>query len=365
MPSRQFVTFDVANQFFGVPVGVVQEVLLNETYTPMPGAPDAWGGLFNLRGEVIGTIDLRVRFGPPPRPLSGSVVNVVVLAAGEPVSLLVDRIGLVADLDDTAFERPPDTLTGPTRELVVGTYKTEDRLLLLLDVEQCVSNEDAVGSLSDSTIGMPELILPTVVVRDSFLSAMAEFRREGRGDPEDQSMIGNEIRDFGDRWASTPAEFSRYVDWLRAQAHEDSPRPAGYVPSTTLWWADGDDYLGRLAIRHRLTPHLHEIGGHIGYDVPPISPAPRPRDGHADGRPPDRRRPGHRVGPDHLRRRQHRLPPGDRTRRRHPGRPARRQPPILDTNHQSPKPDAPLIAPRRQADSRHRPCGCQPRPQVV
>jgi len=139
MPSRQFVTFDVANQFFGVPVGVVQEVLLNEQYTPMPLAPHGYGGLFNLRGEVIGTVDLRVRFGLPPKPMSGAVVNVVVLAGGGPVSLLVDRIGLVVDLDDAAFEAPPDTLTGPTRALVVGTYKTEERLLLVLDVEECVN----------------------------------------------------------------------------------------------------------------------------------------------------------------------------------------------------------------------------------
>jgi predicted acetyltransferase len=39
------------------------------------------------------------------------------------------------------------------------------------------------------------------------------------------------------------------------------------VPCTTLWWIDGAEYLGRLAIRHRLTPHLREMGGHIGYDV--------------------------------------------------------------------------------------------------
>lgn len=139
MPSRQFVTFEVANQFFGVAVGVVQEVLRNENYTPMPFAPEGCGGLFNLRGEVIATVDLRVRFGLAPRPVSGAVINVVVVVGGERVSLLVDRIGLVADLDDTAFEPPPETLTGPTRALVVGTYKTEDRLLLVLDVEQCVN----------------------------------------------------------------------------------------------------------------------------------------------------------------------------------------------------------------------------------
>jgi predicted acetyltransferase len=39
------------------------------------------------------------------------------------------------------------------------------------------------------------------------------------------------------------------------------------VPCTTLWWIDGSTYLGRIAIRHRLTPALREVGGHIGYDV--------------------------------------------------------------------------------------------------
>jgi len=41
------------------------------------------------------------------------------------------------------------------------------------------------------------------------------------------------------------------------------------VASTTLWWVDGPEYLGRLAIRLRLTDHRREVGGHIGYDVRP------------------------------------------------------------------------------------------------
>ncbi|NUR93235.1 MAG: GNAT family N-acetyltransferase, partial [Nonomuraea sp.] len=51
----------------------------------------------------------------------------------------------------------------------------------------------------------------------------------------------------------------------------------GHVPSTTLWWAYGEQFLGRLAIRHRLTPQLEQLGGHIGYDVRPTAR----RRGHA------------------------------------------------------------------------------------
>ncbi|KUL25790.1 GNAT family N-acetyltransferase [Actinoplanes awajinensis] len=123
---------------------------------------------------------------------------------------------------------------------------------------------------------MPQLSLPTEQVHRSFLAAMAEFRAEGRGDSADLTMIGSELREFGHRWAARES-FSGYVGWLRAQSLEDSPRPEGYVPSTSLWWIQGDDYLGRLAIRHRLTPSLLDVGGHISYDVRPSAR----RRGHA------------------------------------------------------------------------------------
>ncbi|GAA3208105.1 GNAT family N-acetyltransferase [Dactylosporangium siamense] len=123
---------------------------------------------------------------------------------------------------------------------------------------------------------MPELSLPTARVQRSFRAAMAEFGGEGRGEPADFSMIGKEIRGFAERWSS-PDGFAAYVDWLRAQALEDTTRPDGIVPSTTLWWVEGEDYLGRIAIRHRLTASLLEEGGHIGYDVRPSAR----RRGHA------------------------------------------------------------------------------------
>ncbi|HEY6738865.1 MAG TPA: GNAT family N-acetyltransferase [Actinopolymorphaceae bacterium] len=114
---------------------------------------------------------------------------------------------------------------------------------------------------------MPELVLPTTAVHASFLEAMREFRAEGRGAAHDNTMIGRELRDNLE-W-DTEEGFARYVERLRADALEESPRPQGFVPSTTLWYVDGSEYLGRLAIRHRLTPFLLEEGGHIGYDVRP------------------------------------------------------------------------------------------------
>ncbi|MFG1921905.1 GNAT family N-acetyltransferase [Cryptosporangium sp. NPDC048952] len=123
---------------------------------------------------------------------------------------------------------------------------------------------------------MSALERPSPHVRTSYLVAMAEFADEGRGLESDRTSLGEEIRRFGPEWSSLDG-FTRYVVWLNGLAREDTPRREGFVPATTFWWVDGDTYLGRLAIRHRLTPDLLEAGGHIGYDIRPSAR----RQGHA------------------------------------------------------------------------------------
>jgi predicted acetyltransferase len=105
---------------------------------------------------------------------------------------------------------------------------------------------------------------------------MKEFQAEGRGEADDSSMLGREIHQNCGQW-DDPGQFASYVRRLRADALEESLRPEGHVPATTLWWIDDEDYLGRLAIRHRLTARLREVGGHIGYDIRPSAR----RRGHA------------------------------------------------------------------------------------
>jgi predicted acetyltransferase len=113
---------------------------------------------------------------------------------------------------------------------------------------------------------MPKLMTPHVRFHTSFVAAMAEFQAEGRGGAGDDSVVGGDIRAFGSSWQE-PEVFAWYVEGLCAESREGTPRPQGYVACTTLWYAEDDTYLGRLAIRHSLTPALLANGGHIGYDV--------------------------------------------------------------------------------------------------
>jgi len=142
--SGQFSTFFVADLFFGVDVLHVQEVLRSQHMTSVPQAPDVIEGLINLRGQIVTAIDMRRRLLLPPRTAEQPPsMNMVVRTADGAVSLLVDEIGDVLDMDAANYERPPDNLAPAAKNLIRGVYKLKDRLLLVLDEERTV--DIAVG----------------------------------------------------------------------------------------------------------------------------------------------------------------------------------------------------------------------------
>ncbi len=136
--SGQLATFRLDGDLYGVEVEHVQEVLKSQGLTRVPLAPPAVAGLINLRGQVVTAIELRERLGRPPRPAGHDAVVIVVRLHGEAVSLLVDSIADVVDVDAADFEAPPDTLDGQARELIRGAYKLDGKLLLALDVQKAV-----------------------------------------------------------------------------------------------------------------------------------------------------------------------------------------------------------------------------------
>ncbi len=136
--ERKFCTFTLNGLLFGVEVSEVQEVIRHLNLTRVPLAPPIVRGLINLRGQIVTAIDLRCRLELDARAADQHPMNVVVRTDDEAVSLLVDEIGDVCEVEEGVFERPPETLNGVARDLIRGAYKLKDRLLLVLDTEKAV-----------------------------------------------------------------------------------------------------------------------------------------------------------------------------------------------------------------------------------
>lgn len=139
MSKRRFCTFIVDGLFFGVPVEKVQEAIRHEQIiTPIPLAHPAIEGLMNLRGRIVTAIDLRHRLGLQTRH-DTHPMHIIIQSEDSLISLLVDELNDVMEIDDAIFEQPPESLTGATRELVKGAYKLESQLLFILNVDEAIT----------------------------------------------------------------------------------------------------------------------------------------------------------------------------------------------------------------------------------
>jgi purine-binding chemotaxis protein CheW len=134
--SLQYCTFYLDKLLFGIELRGVQEVIRYVVMTPVPLAPEAISGLINLRGQIVTAIDLRKRLELPPRPEGTLPSNVVARSEDGSVSLLVDEIGDVVEVNEETFEPPPETLHGAIREILMGVHKLEGRLMHVLDADK-------------------------------------------------------------------------------------------------------------------------------------------------------------------------------------------------------------------------------------
>ncbi|NDU77825.1 GNAT family N-acetyltransferase [Actinomadura sp. DSM 109109] len=99
----------------------------------------------------------------------------------------------------------------------------------------------------DDLAPAPRLVPPTAAVRESFLA----------GEGADHLATGDPTA-----WLD-----EAHRDFEAFAARRRGVRERWGVPSTTFWYVAGEHYIGTLIVRHRLTPELAEVGGHVGYHV--------------------------------------------------------------------------------------------------
>lgn len=139
LDPTQLCTFAVGDLYLGIPVQHVQEVIRSLEMTPVPLAPATVRGLINLRGQIVTAIDLRTRLGLAPRASDADAIHIVVRTDDAAVSLLVDAVDDVLDVEHGTLESIPDHIGSDLRVLFRGVYKLDRRLLLLLDVPRTLS----------------------------------------------------------------------------------------------------------------------------------------------------------------------------------------------------------------------------------
>jgi purine-binding chemotaxis protein CheW len=134
--SHQYCTFYLDGLLFGIESQKIQEVIRSLELTSVPLAPPMVSGLMNLRGQIVAALDLRQRLQLPARAPDAVPMCVVARTTDGVVSLLVDDIGDVVEVEEKMFERSPETLPAGVRQLIRGVYKLERQLLHVMETEE-------------------------------------------------------------------------------------------------------------------------------------------------------------------------------------------------------------------------------------
>ena len=138
----QVVSFRLAQEEYAIEIIRVQEIILIGEVTSLPQTPPYIKGVINLRSTVIPIVDLRLRFGLPEERVSDETRIMVVNVAGKTIGLIVDAVSEVLRIAQEQISPPPPTVAGLEQNYLVGLAKLDERLLILLDIEQIILEED-------------------------------------------------------------------------------------------------------------------------------------------------------------------------------------------------------------------------------
>jgi purine-binding chemotaxis protein CheW len=161
--TRQYLTFKLGNEIFGIEVAKVREVLDFTTITAIPRTPDFMSGVINLRGSVVPVVDLRLCFqmSKTDRTKNTCIVVVEVLLEGEPtvIGALADSVEEVIDLEPDQIQPAPRIGTQIRTDFIKGMGKRDSQFIMILDIDRVFSAEElstirraeATGAMVEAT----------------------------------------------------------------------------------------------------------------------------------------------------------------------------------------------------------------------
>ena len=141
-PVREYLTFRLDQEEYGVEILKVQEIRGYEQPTRIANAPDFIKGVINLRGTIVPIIDMRVRFQCPQIEYNQFTVVIILNLRDRVVGIVVDSVSDVMALPLDAISPAPDIESVIDTGAIVGLGSVGERMLILLDIEKLMGNVD-------------------------------------------------------------------------------------------------------------------------------------------------------------------------------------------------------------------------------
>lgn len=137
--GAQYITFQVADEEYGIDIQRIQEIIRYRVLTRIPNSPDFVLGVLNLRGVVVPVIDLRCRFHMDRRETDKRTVIVVVEVQGRVMGLVVDSVNDVVAFEEDGVKPPPSFSSSIRTDFIEGMGESDGKFIVLLAIDRLLT----------------------------------------------------------------------------------------------------------------------------------------------------------------------------------------------------------------------------------
>jgi len=140
--GREFLTFTLGSEEYGVDILKVQEIRGYDTVTKIPNTPDFIKGVINLRGAIVPVVDLRIKFRLGSADYNDFTVMIILNVGGRVIGMVVDSVSDVMALKDEQIQPPPEFGSQLDTRFLAGLGTLDQRMLILVDIEKMLTSTE-------------------------------------------------------------------------------------------------------------------------------------------------------------------------------------------------------------------------------
>ncbi|MDH4618106.1 chemotaxis protein CheW [Brevibacillus sp. AY1] len=132
----QSILFKMGDEFYGLPISLVREIIKPLPVTRFPKSPVHVEGVIDLRGRILPIINLRKMFGLAPLDITEDTRFVDLQLDGLDLGIVVDAVSEVMNIPKHVIEPAPPIIAGVEGKYLQGIARLNDKLIMLLDVDE-------------------------------------------------------------------------------------------------------------------------------------------------------------------------------------------------------------------------------------
>ena len=141
-PSKEFLTFVLGDESYGLEILKVQEIRGYDTVTKIANTPAFIKGVINLRGRIVPIVDLRIKFHLSKVDYDEFTVVIILNLSGRVVGMVVDGVSDVMNLQASQIREVPDIVSKINTSFITGLASIEEKMFILVDIERLMTSEE-------------------------------------------------------------------------------------------------------------------------------------------------------------------------------------------------------------------------------